>query len=185
MTNAITDPSHIDTRYESRSISFENLTGARSSGGQTGNGRKGSPSRILRPGEVLLLADIKDAGTIRHIWMTLDRWSPPEMRALSIELFYGDMDLPSISCPLLDFFGLPHGRLAAYYSQLVSCSEGRGLNSYVPIPFRNGVRLKVTNGSTRHVRLFFQIDFTLQPIESVARSYLHIAFNRENPTTVK
>ncbi len=59
---------------ESRSISFENPTGAKGAGGTAasplGVGRKGDAVRTIPAGETVTLADIEGPGTIRHIWMT-------------------------------------------------------------------------------------------------------------------
>ncbi len=64
----------IPRNLRSRSISFENVTGAPGAGGQAasplGPGRKGAPARLVQPGESIVLADIAGPGTIRHIWLT-------------------------------------------------------------------------------------------------------------------
>jgi hypothetical protein len=50
------------------------------------------------------------------------------------------------------------------------------------MPFEGSVRFEVTNSSHRPLELYFQIDYTLQPVDP---SYLHVSFRRENPTTMK
>ena len=85
--------------------------------------------------------------------------------------------------PCLDFFGLPHGRPVAYHSALTAANEGRGFNSYVPMPFRGGVRVELVNGSPKKAILYYQIDYTLQPSLPDGLGYLHASFRRENPTT--
>lgn len=181
MPNAL-DPCLIDTRYDSRSISFENPSGARGSGGVSGGGRKGNPSKIVPPGASIDLAVIRASGTIRHFWATVDHWSPKVLRALRLEIFYDDLEFPSVSVPLLDFFGQVHGRPCEHYSALLSSPEARGFNSYIPIPFQLAVRVSLTNDSKHHVRLFYQIDYTIEPAAMVPRSYLHVSFRRDNPT---
>jgi len=115
--------------------------------------------------------------------MTLGRWQPEVMRALRLEVFYDGLEGPSISTPILDYFGLPHGRMAEYYSDLISVNEGRGLNSYIPLPFRHALRAELSNESSRHVTLFYQIDYTLAASISESTGYLHAVFRRDNPTT--
>ena len=105
------DPARIDTSLDSRTISFENPSGARGTGGTAAGGRKGAPSRRIAPGEKVVLADIAGPGRVRHIWMTFMAAPPEEMRAVVLEVFYDGRTDPSISVPALDFFGLPHGRL--------------------------------------------------------------------------
>src|SRR5690349_5497014 len=118
------DPARIDTRLDSRSISFENPTGARGAGGTAAAGRKGAPSRILKPGETVTLADIEGPGRVTHIWATFRSPRPPRMRALILEVFYDGVDTPSIAAPFLDFIGLPHGRTAPFASALSAAQEG-------------------------------------------------------------
>ena len=61
------DPARIDTSLDSRSVSFENPTGARGSGGTIAGGRKGAPNRRIASGQNVVLADIDGPGRIRHI----------------------------------------------------------------------------------------------------------------------
>jgi hypothetical protein len=182
MEGNVLDPTFVDPAIDFRSISFENPTGARGAGGKAAQGRKGRPNYVLEPGERLILADIKGRGTVRHIWTMLTKLRPEIARAVRLEVFYDGRTEPSISVPYLDFFGLPHGRVAEYYSALTAVHEGRGLNSYIPMPFNDSIRIDLSNESSRHVLLFFQIDYTLDPVTNHARSYLHATFRRENPT---
>src|SRR5689334_13736320 len=130
------DPSRLDPSLESRAITFENPTGERGAGGSTCGGRKGRPWQMISPASVMTLADIEGPGTLRHFWCTVPAAPPEEMRALILEVFYDDLDEPSISVPLLDFFGAPLGRPVAYSSMLTVVAEGRGFNAYFPMPFR-------------------------------------------------
>jgi hypothetical protein len=179
------NPSHIDPSFDSRSVSFENPTGARGSGGQTHGGRKGRPSATVAPGETVVLADLDGPGTLRHFWMTFPPAPPETMRALWMEVFYDGADEPSVSVPCLDFFGLPHGRAVPYTSALTSAQEGRGFNSYLPMPFAQHVRVEVTNSATAPVLLYYQIDYTLEPALDATDGILHVAFRRENPTVLR
>ncbi|MDQ1520847.1 MAG: hypothetical protein QOI55_1920 [Actinomycetota bacterium] len=179
------DPSIIDTTLDSRAVTFENPTGARGAGGQSHGGRKGAPSRLIRPDETVDLCDLEGPGTIRHIWCTVPPARPEVMRALVLEAFYDGASEPSISVPLLDFFALPHGRPIAYTSALTSAQEGRGFNAYFPMPFRERLRIAFTNASTRPVMLYYQLDYTRQQTVSPDAGVLHVSFRRENPTTMR
>lgn len=178
----VLDPSLVDPDLDSRAASFENPTGARGAGGTAHGGRKGSPSRVLAPGETVVLADSPGPGTLRHVWMTFPPAPPEVMRAIWMEIFYEGSGEPSVSVPCLDFFGLPHGRPAAYASALTAAHEGRGFNATFPIPFRAHARVEVTNAAPRPVELFYQIDYTLEPALPEHAGYLHVTFRRENPT---
>ncbi len=175
------DPSKIDTSLDSRAVTFENPTGERGAGGASHNSRKGAPSRRFEAGESVTIADIAGPGVVRHIWMTFPPAPPEVMRGLSLDVYYNGAREPSVSVPCLDFFGLPHGRPVPYASILTSAQEGRGFNSYIPMPFEGSVRFDVTNSSDRALEVYFQIDYTLGEVDP---SYLHVSFRRENPTTM-
>jgi hypothetical protein len=166
-----------------RAASFENPTGARGAGGQAAKGRKGAPNKLLAPGERVVLADLDGPGTIRHVWMTFPPAPPEQMRAMLLEVFYDDLSLPSVSVPCVDFFGVPHGRPVATSSLLTAIQEGRGFNSFVPMPFGRRVRVELVNGSPRKTYLYYQIDFTLGAEPDAGR--LHVSFRRENPTVLR
>jgi hypothetical protein len=184
MTSWWPDPSRLDRRSVSRAATFENPTAAKGAGGTAHGGRKGAPWRRLDPGERVTLLDVDGPGTLRHWWMTFPLAPPERMRSLLVEVFYDGRDEPSVSTPALDLFGLPLGRPVAYSSALASCQEGRGLNLYTPMPFREHVRVEVVNASERPVaQLYYQIDFTLGPLPDDT-AYLHATFRRENPTTL-
>jgi hypothetical protein len=182
MLDPVWNPAVVDPDLDSRAITFENPTGARGAGGGAHGGRKGAPNRRLEPGERVVLADIEGPGIVRHVWMTFPPARPEQMRSLVLEVFYDDGAEPSISVPCLDFFALPHGRPVAYASALTTAQEGRGFNSYVPMPIGRRARFEVVNGSTRRTMLYFQIDYTLQSHLPDELGRLHVSFRRENPT---
>ena len=177
------DPSVIDLTMDARAVTFENPTGARGAGGATAGGRKGAPSRRIDAGERVTLVALDGPGTIRHLWCTIPPGEPDVMRAAVLEVFYDGADAPSVSVPLLDFFGAPCGRPRAYASALTSVAEGRGFNAYFPMPFSGSVRMDLVNGADRPTTLYFQVDVTLGPVLPDA-GYLHATFRRENPTTL-
>jgi len=182
MDGELMNPAFIDTSLDARAATFENPTGARGAGGTAHGGRKGAPSRRIEPGERVVLADLEGPGVVRHLWVTVPPARPERMRALTLEVRYDGRAEPSIAAPLLDFFGLPHGRPVAYHSMLTTAQEGRGFNSYLPMPFRERIEIAFTNHGERATTLYYQVDYTLQPEVPAELGYLHVAFRRENPT---
>jgi hypothetical protein len=176
----------LNTGLETRSISFENLTGERGAGGQAasplGVGRKGAPARALQPGEEVLLADIKGNGTIRHIWMTTFP-NPITLRGAVIRVYWDGQEHPSIEAPIGDFFGFAHGATPAFQSAVHSVGEAAGMNIWLPMPFNRGMRMTFTNESPILMPLFYQIDYTLGDNHSEDVGRLHVLFQRQNPTT--
>lgn len=166
----------------SRSISFENPTGAAGSGGRAssplGPGRKGSPARMVAPGATLEFASIAGPGVIRHIWLaTYD--IPDAMRGLVIRAYWDEQPHPSIEAPLGDFFGFAHGHTPPYASAVHSVGQKRALNIWLPMPFRKHARWTISNDLDVSVPVFFQMDYTHGDAIREDAGYLHALFRRE------
>jgi hypothetical protein len=176
----------IEAGLESRSISFENPTGAKGGGGRAasplGVGRKGDPARLVGPGEAVTLCDIEGRGTIRHIWMTT-LGSPRALRGAVIRAWWDGQAHPSIEAPLGDFFGFAHGHTPAFQSAAHSVGERLALNIWLPMPFASRARIELVNEHSRPMPLFYQVDYTLGDTHAHDVGRLHAAFRRENPTT--
>jgi len=181
-------PYLLDTGLLSRSISFENPTGAAGEGGKAasnlGVGRKGAPSRSIKPGETVLLCNIEGPGTIRHIWMTT-RPIPKNLRSLVLRAWWDDQEHPSIECPVADFFGIAHGIVKPYASAVHSVGQSAGMNIWLPMPFARRARMSFTNEGDKDIPLYYQIDYTLGDKHPADAGRLHALFRRENPTTEK
>jgi hypothetical protein len=186
--NVTAKPYLLDTGLVSRSISFENPTGAPGEGGKAasrlGEGRKGAPSIRLKPGQEAQLCDIKGPGTIRHIWMTTDR-EPANLRSLVIRTWWDGQQHPSIESPIGDFMGFAHGKVMPYDSAVHSLGKNAGMNIWLPMPFTKRARITLTNEGPKDVPLFYQIDYTLGDGHPRDVGRLHVLFHRENPTTIK
>jgi len=184
----ISQPYILDPGLESRSISFENPTGARGEGGQAasklGVGRKGAPARTIKPGESVTLCDIKGPGTLRHIWITTQR-EPELLRSLVVRGYWEGQTHPSVECPLGDFMGFAHGKVTAYQSAVHSVGESAGMNLWLPMPFARRARFTFANEGRKPTPLFYQIDYTLGDKHAKGVGRLHVLFRRENPTTLK
>ena len=178
-------PYLLDSELVSRSISFENRSGAPGQGGKAasplGVGRKGAPARMVKPGELLQLADVEGPGTIRHIWMTTLS-NPVLLRGLVLRAYWDGQKHASIEVPLGDFFGFAHGTTEPFQSAAHSVGERLGMNIWLPMPFPQRARLTLTNDSELAVPFFYQIDYTLADRHEDSVGRLHVVFRRQNPT---
>jgi Protein of unknown function (DUF2961) len=181
---AFLDPVRIDPSRLPRTISFENPEGSAGSAGASGRRRKGSPSRTIEAGERVVLADIDGPGIVGHFWLTVPPMRPERLRAIVVEMYYDGSVEPSVAVPLPDFFGAVHGRPGAYASALQSIQEGRGCNSWIPMPFRGHLRVELTNHADREVELYYQLDLTVGPVPDDV-GLLHASFRRQNPTVLR
>jgi hypothetical protein len=181
-------PYNLNTPVQSRSISYENPTGAPGEGGKAksnlGVGRKGSPAKELEPGETSVLCDIKGPGVIRHIWMTT-RSNPVNLRSMVVRARWDDQKHCSIECPLGDFMGIAHGQVRAYQSAVHSVGQNAGMNLWLPMPFAKRAHITMTNEGAKKSVLFYQIDYTINDRLPEDFGRLHVLFRRENPTTLK
>ena len=186
--DVIGKPYLLDTGLISRSISFENPSGAPGEGAKAaselGPGRKGDAARTIKAGETVQLADIQGPGTIRHIWMTTRR-VPEVLRGFVVRAYWEGQAHPSIECPLGDFFGCSHGKIMPYHSAVHSVSPSGGLNIWLPMPFAKRAKFTITNESGQDMPLFYQMTYTLGDKHPDDVGRLHVLFRRENPTTEK
>jgi hypothetical protein len=184
--SVIHEPYLLDNGLASRSISFENPTGAPGNGGKAasnlGVGRKGSPCRTIKPGETVELCDIEGPGTIRHLWVTTEG-KPANLRSLVIRGVWEGQDHPSIECPVGDFFGCAHGKVMPYQSAVHSVSPSAGMNFWLPMPFVKRAKFSLTNEGAAAIPLFYQLTYTVGDKLPADVGRLHVLFRRENPTT--
>ena len=167
---------------QTRWASFENPGAGRGAGATSNQGAKGHAFDWIAAGEVKTLLHVPDsAGIITRIWMTVDDRTPEMLRSLQLEMFWDGAQTPAVSAPVGDFFGVGLGRTAIFENELFSSPEGRSFNCFIPMPFRSGARITLTNRSGRPLRyLFYDVNFLLGAIEPDAL-YFHAHFRRESP----
>ena len=131
----------------------ENPTGMAGAGGVENRGAKGHAFETIPAGGSHVLADIHGPGTIDRMWMTIEDRSPEALRGIRLDIFWDGSATPAVSVPLGDFFLAGAGEMVAMETALFASPEGRSFVSYVPMPFRKGARVVITNESPRPVNL--------------------------------
>jgi hypothetical protein len=139
-------------------------------------------------GDNKLLADIKGAGVIRHIWFTISCNMPDYPRRLVLRMFWDGQRNPCVEVPVGDFFGIGHGKLASFSSAVLNMSAWPGndrnaaMNCYFPMPFADGARIEVENqGAERVDALYFYIDYDQLDRLPADQLRFHAWWNRNNP----
>lgn len=165
----------------------ENPRGKKGFGGQQSFARKGNACFYIGSGQTLTLAKEQgSSGVIRRIWMTLSDLRPVMLRSLRLDMYWDGEDQPAVSVPLGDFFGAALGRMMTYESELFSIPEARSLNTYIPMPFKNGMKITLTNECEDHLYMFFyEINYTLGDVLSDDMLYFHSWFGLEDPTRIR
>ena len=169
----------------SRWSSPENPAGTKAAGGFENRGAKGHAFETLPVGASLVLADIRGAGTIDRMWMTIEDRAPDALRGLKLEIYWDGAASPAVSVPLGDFFLHGAGEMLPMETALFASPEGRSFISYVPMPFRKGARVVVTNESPRQVNLiFYDVNYRQIARQPDDMLYFHAWWSRDQATTL-
>ena len=175
---------------KTRSICAENPDGSKGAGAQDdprgqgaggwlGKGWKITPCTTAKAGETLTLADISGSGVIQHIWITV---AEAAYRDCILRMYWDGEETPSVEVPLGDFFCLGHSLRTKINSLPIAVNPSGGMNSYWPLPFRNGAKITVENQRWEDIGgFFYQITYaeTAVPVEA---AYLHAQWRRSMGT---
>ena len=120
----------------------------------------GNNDRIenLGPGARRDLFNVKGAGVINHIWVTIAPPPPALSRHDIILRMYWDGETePSVAAPIGDFFGQGWDESYPFSALPLAAGprEGRALVSYFPMPFAKGARIEVENDSLQKIEAFY------------------------------
>jgi hypothetical protein len=145
-----------------------------------GRGWKISPSIHIHPGETAVIADIEGSGAIQHIWMTpTGNW-----RLTILRIYWDGSEIPSVECPVGDFFASGWGEFAQVSALPLCVNPGSAFNSYWEMPFRRHCRITMTNIAEERMTLYYQVNYTLTAVPDDA-AYFHAHFRRANPVPYK
>lgn len=167
-----------------RLSSFENKNGAKSKGGVTNKGAKGNAFEEFGPGETKVLMDYKGCGIIQRIWLTYTR-NPKLYRSLRLRMWWDGDPKPAVDVPAGDFFLNNLGKPMPFESALFSNPEGKSYNCFIPMPFRTGAKITLTNESdSARLKLFYDIAFVEQKALPKDALYFHAYWNRQRDTVL-
>jgi len=140
---------------------------------------------VIRRGETAVLADIRGAGIITRIWVTIASRDPYFLRRIVLRMYWDDEPSPSVLCPIGDFFG--NGFEYTHYTSLFLGMSSGGYYCYFPMPFAHRARIEVTNETDYDVDSFYyHIDY--QEVDKLEKNVgrFHALWRREPaPTSAK
>lgn len=174
-------PKNVGTRW----ASFENPKAEKGAGAMENRGGKGCPSRIIQPNETAELMNYSGSGVVRRIWATVDKRSDYALRSLLIRMYWDESEKAAVSAPLGDFFGRGAGGNTRFFCEFFENPEGRSFNCFIPMPFRTGARITLTNEYREPITLFYDIDFTVGDVFGESTMYFHAFFYREHTRLMK
>lgn len=151
----------------------------------------GNDDRVyIKSGESRVIFDVHTSGLIEHIWMTQmnygDIIEKYAFRKIIIKIYFEDNEYPSVLAPLGDFFGMGHGESKNFVSAPLQMSpqDGRGLNSWWPMPFKKACKIEIVNECDTTLMLYYYIDYE-EIVHEDEICYFGAIWNRENPTKGK
>lgn len=182
-------PAHLyemQDEVQSRWISFENPTGEPGQGGKENSGAKGAAFASIRAGEEKVLMDIQGSGIIHRMWCTLSQRAPKDLRSYVLRMYWDNAEKPAVEAPFGDFFGAILGEMRPFESELFSSPEGRSFNFTLPMPFRTGAKVTLTNDSEDDLnQFFFDINYSLVDHGEKKPLYFHASWRRDQHTALK
>ncbi|MFQ1021459.1 glycoside hydrolase family 172 protein [Tardisphaera saccharovorans] len=137
-------------------------------------------------GKEVVLAEMEGPAVIRHMWMTLGIPKEDYTRRIVLRIYWDDFPEPSVEVPIGDFFGLGHGIRKNFVSLPLQMApqDGKGFNSYWPMPFRSRARVEVENQGEQGYAHYFYIDYeryrSVDDLKGMA--YFHAQWRREADT---
>ena len=121
----------------------------------------------LADGAKLNIMDVKGAGIITHIWLTLAPGADTLNRNdVIIRMYWDGKPFPSVEAPIGAFFGNGWGEAYNFVSAPLAVTPGWGKSyvSYFAMPFAEGARIEIENQSGRMIdALYFNIDYEEVP----------------------
>ncbi len=148
---------------------------------------KGAAFTSLKAGKASkTLLDIGAPGMIQRMWFTFDNRSPEMLRSLRLTIYWDGNNQHAVDVPFGDFFCANLGRTVPFQSALFSNPEGRSFNCYIPMPFRSGAKVVLTNDSGKDLSLlFFDIDFIEEAKAEPGLLYFHAcSWHRQRDTII-
>ena len=140
----------------------------------------------IKPHETRDFAEFKGEGIVKHIWITMANFGRVEeflLRKTVLRAYWDGEESPSVEAPVGDFFGMGHALSKNFVSAPLQMSpeDGKGFNSWWPMPFRKSFRFSVQNDCDIPLQFYFYVDFQEQPVPEDAL-YFHARWHRECPT---
>jgi len=141
----------------------------------------------INPMEKQELCNIKGAGIIKHIWMTLASRDPFYLRKVIIRIWWDNEEYPSVESPIGDFFGVGHAKSVNFWSLPLSMGpeDGKGFNCWFPMPFAKNAKIEIENETNEILVNYYYIDYEEYKDLDSSLGRFHVYWNRQNPCNGK
>jgi hypothetical protein len=174
-----------DGVQQSTISTFENINGIKNAGGKTNKTGKGNAFEDLKAGASKTLLNVHGAGIIQRMWFTVRDRSPEMLRSMRLRMYWDNSSKPAVDVPFGDFFGFGLSKMIKFESALFSSPEGRSFNCYIPMPYKTGAKVVITNESNNNIELlFFDIDFISIVKPDPKALYFHAYWTRQKTSAL-
>ena len=166
--------SKIKTNVQTKQVSSYDTTG--------GN----SDRLIIKKNEKVNLLNVKDAGVINRIWITLAAVQGKLLRNdIVIRMYWDGNSFPSVESPVGPFFGQGWDESYHFISAPLAAApkDGNAMVSYFSMPFAKGAIIEIENQSDVDIKLYFNIDYTEMKQLPADLGRFHAWFNYEVTNT--
>lgn len=134
-------------------------------------------------GKTRTIFEVKGAGIINHIWITIAPPPPALSRNdIILRMYWDGNENPSVESPIGPFFGQGWNESYNYSTTTLAAGplEGRGLVSYFQMPFEKGARIEIENDSGRNINAFYYyIDYVEMDKLPSEMGRFHAWYNHE------
>lgn len=134
------------------------------------------------PNETKNIFNIAGQGIIKHIWITINCADPMFRRNIIIRMYWDGEENPSVESPIGDFFGQGWGENYNFNSLPIAAApaQGKGFNSYFPMPYGAGARITIENQSESTIEgFFYYVDYEEHEKIPEDAGRFHAWWNRE------
>jgi len=146
-------------------------------------GGNGDCLKGIKSGEKATIMDVKGAGVISHIWITIAPGADQLNRNdIIIRMFWDGNSFPSVESPIGPFFGNGWNETYNFVSAPLAVTPGWGKSyvSYFAMPFAEGARIEIENQSDKEISSFyFNIDYVEMKKLPENSGRFHAWFNHE------
>jgi hypothetical protein len=172
MASPTLELARIQPGAKSRRVSSYDVTG----------GNADNVSKILT-GTRRDIFNVKGAGIITHIWVTIAP-PPPAMSRhdVILRMYWDGETTPSVEAPIGDFFGQGWDESYPFASLPLAAGprEGRAMVCYFAMPFAAGARIEIENDTGQTIDAFYYyVDFTELPSLPPDLGRFHAWYNHQ------
>jgi hypothetical protein len=112
----------------------------------------------IKSGTKVNIMDVKGAGIINHIWITISPLAEELSRNdIIIRMFWDGSSFPSVEAPIGSFFGNGWNETYNYVTVPLAIGPGAGKAyvCYFAMPFSSGARIEIENQSAKEIQAFY------------------------------